>query len=84
MVGTVEVFIRGDSLVARGALWAGRSLIRPRVENRVRSNLEDGGAEMGDRYVERTRREAEHAENALVRMRPERWLTVDYAKEDRS
>ena len=36
-----------------------------------------GGA-AGDRYIERTR--AETVENVLVRMRPERWLTVDYAK----
>jgi nitroimidazol reductase NimA-like FMN-containing flavoprotein (pyridoxamine 5'-phosphate oxidase superfamily) len=39
------------------------------------------GAEMGDRYVEQTRREFEQVENVLVRMRPERWLTVDFAKE---
>ncbi len=38
------------------------------------------GPRVGDRYVERTRRESEHAESVLVRMRPERWLTVDYAK----
>jgi len=37
------------------------------------------GAEMGDRYVERT--QAEHGDNVLVRMRPERWLSVDFAKE---
>ena len=37
------------------------------------------GAEMGDQYVEETR--SEHGDNVLVRMRPERWLTVDYAKE---
>jgi nitroimidazol reductase NimA-like FMN-containing flavoprotein (pyridoxamine 5'-phosphate oxidase superfamily) len=36
------------------------------------------GAAAGDRYIERTR--AETVENVLVRMRPERWLTVDYAK----
>jgi nitroimidazol reductase NimA-like FMN-containing flavoprotein (pyridoxamine 5'-phosphate oxidase superfamily) len=35
------------------------------------------GAEMGDRYIESTRGDAG---NVLVRMRPERWLTVDYAK----
>jgi nitroimidazol reductase NimA-like FMN-containing flavoprotein (pyridoxamine 5'-phosphate oxidase superfamily) len=34
----------------------------------------------GDRYIEETREE--HAENVLIRMRPERWLTVDYAKEE--
>ncbi len=38
------------------------------------------GAEIGDQYVERTRGEPEYAENMVVRMRPERWLTVDYAK----
>jgi nitroimidazol reductase NimA-like FMN-containing flavoprotein (pyridoxamine 5'-phosphate oxidase superfamily) len=37
------------------------------------------GIQMGDQYVERTR--AEHDDNVLVRMRPERWLTVDFAKE---
>jgi nitroimidazol reductase NimA-like FMN-containing flavoprotein (pyridoxamine 5'-phosphate oxidase superfamily) len=37
------------------------------------------GPEMGDRYVERTA--SEHGDNVLVRMRPERWLTVDFAKE---
>jgi hypothetical protein len=39
------------------------------------------GAEMGDRYIEKTRSASEQAENVLIRMRPERWLTVDYAKE---
>ena len=34
----------------------------------------------GNAYVESTR--DEHVDNVLVRMRPERWLTVDYAKED--
>jgi nitroimidazol reductase NimA-like FMN-containing flavoprotein (pyridoxamine 5'-phosphate oxidase superfamily) len=42
------------------------------------------GRSMGDRYVEKTRRESEHVGNVLVRMRPERWLTVDYAKEYQS
>jgi hypothetical protein len=37
------------------------------------------GPQMGDAYIERTR--GEHADNVLVRMRPERWLTVDFAKE---
>src|SRR5437870_8034013 len=32
------------------------------------------GVRTGDRYIERTR--AETVENVLVRMRPERWLTV--------
>ena len=35
------------------------------------------GAQQGDRYIEATRGDAG---NMLVRMRPERWLTVDYAK----
>jgi hypothetical protein len=35
------------------------------------------GVRAGD-YVERTR--GETVENLLVRMRPERWLTVDYGK----
>lgn len=35
--------------------------------------------ELGDRYIEDTRG---GAGNVLVRMRPERWLTVDYAKQD--
>src|SRR5262245_63352917 len=34
------------------------------------------GTRIGDRYIERTR----HDESLLVRMLPERWLTVDYAK----
>jgi len=36
------------------------------------------GVQAGDRYIEKTR--AETVENVLVRMRPERWLTVDYGK----
>jgi nitroimidazol reductase NimA-like FMN-containing flavoprotein (pyridoxamine 5'-phosphate oxidase superfamily) len=36
------------------------------------------GVQAGDRYIERTRTET--GENVLVRMRPERWLTVDYGK----
>ena len=39
------------------------------------------GSEMGDQYVETTRGEFDRVENVLVRMRPERWLTVDYAKQ---
>ena len=35
------------------------------------------GAELGDRYIESTR---DVVGNVLVRMRPERWLTVDYSK----
>mgnify|MGYP003624040694 CR=1 FL=1 len=37
------------------------------------------GAAEGDRFVEQTREG--QAENILLRMRPERWLTADYAKE---
>ena len=36
------------------------------------------GVQAGDPYVERTR--VETVENVLVRMRPERWFTVDYGK----
>ncbi|HEX2437220.1 MAG TPA: pyridoxamine 5'-phosphate oxidase family protein [Methylomirabilota bacterium] len=36
------------------------------------------GTEVGDAYVDGTR---DVVGNALVRMRPERWLTVDYAKQ---
>ena len=39
------------------------------------------GKEKGDRYVEETRNLPTHADNVLVRMRPERWLTADYSKE---
>jgi nitroimidazol reductase NimA-like FMN-containing flavoprotein (pyridoxamine 5'-phosphate oxidase superfamily) len=35
------------------------------------------GAQRGDRYIEATRGDVG---NVLVRMLPERWLTVDYAK----
>jgi len=38
------------------------------------------GKEMGDRYVEETRNL--HADSVLIRMRPQRWLTTDYSKED--
>jgi PPOX class probable F420-dependent enzyme len=37
------------------------------------------GRELGDRYVEQTRGDA--GESVLVRIRPERWLTVDYSKQ---
>jgi nitroimidazol reductase NimA-like FMN-containing flavoprotein (pyridoxamine 5'-phosphate oxidase superfamily) len=37
------------------------------------------GKELGDRYIEATKDERE--DSVLVRMRPERWLTVDYAKQ---
>jgi nitroimidazol reductase NimA-like FMN-containing flavoprotein (pyridoxamine 5'-phosphate oxidase superfamily) len=36
------------------------------------------GAEAGEAYITTTREE--HANNVLFRMRPERWLTVDFAK----
>ena len=36
------------------------------------------GAQRGNRYIEETREE--YVGNVLVRMLPERWLTVDYAK----
>src|SRR5262249_58984537 len=37
------------------------------------------GAEEGDRFVEQMR--GGQAENILIRLWPERWLTADYAKE---
>ena len=40
------------------------------------------GKEMGDRYVEETRNLPTHTDNVLIHMRPERWLTADYSKED--
>jgi nitroimidazol reductase NimA-like FMN-containing flavoprotein (pyridoxamine 5'-phosphate oxidase superfamily) len=39
------------------------------------------GVERGDRYIESTR---DLVGNVVVRMRPERWLTVDYAQQDQS
>jgi nitroimidazol reductase NimA-like FMN-containing flavoprotein (pyridoxamine 5'-phosphate oxidase superfamily) len=36
------------------------------------------GAQTGDRYIEKTR--WEYVGNVVIRMLPERWLTVDYAK----
>jgi len=39
------------------------------------------GADFGDRYIAATGGTAARASNVLVKMRPERWLTVDYAKE---
>jgi nitroimidazol reductase NimA-like FMN-containing flavoprotein (pyridoxamine 5'-phosphate oxidase superfamily) len=39
------------------------------------------GQKKGDRYVEETRNLPTHSDNVLIRMRPERWLTTDYAKE---
>jgi len=38
------------------------------------------GAQEGDRYIERTRSDPDYADNVVVKMRPERWLTVDYGK----
>jgi len=38
------------------------------------------GKEGGDAYVEATAQDYEAEPNVLVRIRPERWLTVDYAK----
>lgn len=40
------------------------------------------GPQRGDAYIEQARGEPEYADNVLIRMRPERWLTVDFAKED--
>jgi nitroimidazol reductase NimA-like FMN-containing flavoprotein (pyridoxamine 5'-phosphate oxidase superfamily) len=40
------------------------------------------GEKMGDRYVEEKRNLPTHADNVLIRLRPERWLTTDYSKED--
>jgi hypothetical protein len=37
------------------------------------------GVPGGDAYVEQTR--AEHTDNVLVRIRPERWLTADFGKQ---
>jgi PPOX class probable F420-dependent enzyme len=39
------------------------------------------GAELGDRYVEATRGEREAGGSVVVRVRPERWLSVDYGKQ---
>ena len=38
------------------------------------------GAEAGDRHMESTRDDPSYRDNVLVRMRPERWLTADFAK----
>jgi PPOX class probable F420-dependent enzyme len=40
------------------------------------------GQKKGDRYVEETRNLPTHSDNVFIRMRPERWLTTDYSKED--
>jgi nitroimidazol reductase NimA-like FMN-containing flavoprotein (pyridoxamine 5'-phosphate oxidase superfamily) len=39
------------------------------------------GSDLGDQYIEATRSDREAGESVLVRMKPEHWLTVDYAKE---
>lgn len=39
------------------------------------------GPEIGDRYVEQTNAERTAGGSVVVRMRPERWLTVDYRKQ---
>jgi nitroimidazol reductase NimA-like FMN-containing flavoprotein (pyridoxamine 5'-phosphate oxidase superfamily) len=39
------------------------------------------GPVLGDRYIEATGGEAERSGSVRVRIRPERWLSVDYAKQ---
>lgn len=39
------------------------------------------GRELGDRYVEATAAEREAGGSVVVRVRPERWLSVDYRKQ---
>ncbi len=39
------------------------------------------GPDFGDRYIEATSGQSDRSDSVRVRMRPERWLTVDYAKE---
>ncbi len=39
------------------------------------------GADFGDRYIEATGGAEARGDNVRVTMRPERWLTVDYAKQ---
>jgi nitroimidazol reductase NimA-like FMN-containing flavoprotein (pyridoxamine 5'-phosphate oxidase superfamily) len=39
------------------------------------------GRELGDRYIEATGGADARAENVVVRMRPARWLSVDYGKQ---
>jgi len=52
------------------------------VESDVRPMAERYlGAEIGAQYIEATRAEREAGETVLVRMKPTRWLTVDYAKQ---
>jgi nitroimidazol reductase NimA-like FMN-containing flavoprotein (pyridoxamine 5'-phosphate oxidase superfamily) len=40
------------------------------------------GRDKGDHYIESANSDREPDQMLLVRMRPERWLTVDYSKED--
>jgi len=40
------------------------------------------GSEAGDRYIASANEDRDDDEMILVRMRPERWLTADYSKED--
>jgi nitroimidazol reductase NimA-like FMN-containing flavoprotein (pyridoxamine 5'-phosphate oxidase superfamily) len=39
------------------------------------------GPQKGTAYIEKTRGKPEYADSVLVRMRPDRWLTVDFSKE---
>ena len=39
------------------------------------------GVELGDQYIESSRAEGGEIDSILVRMRPERWLSVDYTKQ---
>ena len=39
------------------------------------------GQESGDAYINATGGEAGRGDSVVIRMRPERWLTTDYAKE---
>jgi PPOX class probable F420-dependent enzyme len=38
------------------------------------------GKEGGDSFIEQMRNSPEYADNMLIRMRPERWLTSDFSK----
>jgi hypothetical protein len=39
------------------------------------------GKEFGDAYIAATGGEQERGDSVVIRMRPERWLTTDYAKQ---
>jgi len=39
------------------------------------------GPEFGDRYIEATRNDGEPSDSVVVRMHPEKWLSVDYGKQ---